>query len=182
RPLDGPGTLPHAPALRVRAASALPGLHHRILGGARDDGRTFAVRGRHHGLHPRRHPARGARSHRRVRRRVPPLQAPRLDAGAVAQVGLSVVRDRVRAMIEDVRGRIDYQVAGAGPTIVLAPGSCSTGAAWRPVMAAWDDRFRCVTTSLLGYGTTAERRSAHDPSIWHGADVLEKVIRAAGEP
>jgi len=85
-------------------------------------------------------------------------------------------------MIDHPRGRIDYDVTGAGPTVVLVPGSCSTGAAWRSVMSAWDSRFRCVTTSLLGYGGTAERRSADDPSIWHEADVLEEVIRAAGEP
>jgi pimeloyl-ACP methyl ester carboxylesterase len=36
-----------------------------------------------------------------------------------------------------------------------------------------------VTTSLLGYGGTAERRSAHDPSISHEADALEWVIRRA---
>jgi pimeloyl-ACP methyl ester carboxylesterase len=85
-------------------------------------------------------------------------------------------------MIAHPRGRIDYEVAGAGPTIVLVPGSCSTGAAWRPVMAAWDGRFRCVTTSLLGYGGTAERRTAQDTSISHEADVVEEVVRAAGEP
>jgi len=85
-------------------------------------------------------------------------------------------------MIEDARGRIDYDVSGTGPTIVLVPGSCSTGAAWRPVMAAWGDRFRCVTTSLLGYGGTAERRSSRDPSIWHEVDIVESVIRKAGGP
>jgi pimeloyl-ACP methyl ester carboxylesterase len=85
-------------------------------------------------------------------------------------------------MIEDPHGRIDYDVSGTGPTVVLVPGSCSTGAAWRPVMAAWDDRFRCVTTSLLGYGGTAERRTWRDTSIAHEVDVLEAVIRRAGEP
>jgi pimeloyl-ACP methyl ester carboxylesterase len=85
-------------------------------------------------------------------------------------------------MINDPHGRIDYAERGAGPTIVLVPGSCSTGAAWRPVMDAGENRFRCVTTSLLGYGATAERRTAHDASIWHEADMLEEVIRAAGEP
>ena len=63
-------------------------------------------------------------------------------------------------MIEDARGRIDYDVCGAGQTLCLCPGRAATGAAWRPVMAAWDNRFRCVTTSLLGYGGTAERRTA----------------------
>jgi pimeloyl-ACP methyl ester carboxylesterase len=85
-------------------------------------------------------------------------------------------------MIEDAGGRIDYEARGTGPTFVLVPGSCSTGAAWRPVMAAWGNRFRCVTTSLLGYGDTAERRTVRDPSIWHEVDIVESVIRKAGGP
>ena len=52
-------------------------------------------------------------------------------------------------MILETRGSIDYHETGTGPTVVLVPGSCSTGAAWRPVMAHWPNRFRCVTTSLL---------------------------------
>jgi pimeloyl-ACP methyl ester carboxylesterase len=76
----------------------------------------------------------------------------------------------------------DYQEFGAGATIVLVPGSCSTGAAWRPVVTALRDRFRCVTTSLLGYGETAERRSPQDASISHEAELLEAVIRRTGEP
>ena len=85
-------------------------------------------------------------------------------------------------MIEDERGRIDYDESGSGPTVVLVPGSCSTGAAWRPIMAEWGSQFRCVTTSLLGYGATAERRSARDPSIAHEAEALESVIRRASRP
>ena len=65
-----------------------------------------------------------------------------------------------RMMIEEPAGRIDYEETGDGPTIVFVPGSCSTGAAWRPVMPALGGRFRYVTTSLLGYGGTAERRTA----------------------
>ena len=83
-------------------------------------------------------------------------------------------------MIEEARGRIDYDECGAGPTVVLVPGSCSTGAAWRPVIAAWNGAFRCVTTSLLGYGATAERRTDGDPSITHEADIVELVVRKAG--
>jgi pimeloyl-ACP methyl ester carboxylesterase len=82
-------------------------------------------------------------------------------------------------MIEEAMGRIDYDECGTGPTIVLVPGSCSTGAAWRPVVAAWDNRFRRVTTSLLGYGGTGERRTTADPSISHEAEMLESVIRRA---
>ena len=83
-------------------------------------------------------------------------------------------------MIEDARGRIDYAESGTGPTVVLVPGSCSTGAAWRPVIAAWNGAFRCVTTSLLGYGASEERRTDRDPSITHEAEIVEAVIRRAG--
>jgi len=84
--------------------------------------------------------------------------------------------------INEPRGRIDYAACGSGPTLVLVPGSCSTGAAWRPMIAQWEGRFRCVTTSLCGYGGTDERRTARDPSISHEAEVLESVIRRAGGP
>jgi pimeloyl-ACP methyl ester carboxylesterase len=90
-------------------------------------------------------------------------------------------------MIEAAAGAIDYQETGrpndsAGPTIVFVPGSCSTGAAWRPVIAALNGRFCCVTTSLLGYGGTMERRRDGDASIRHETDVVEAVIRRAGRP
>jgi len=85
-------------------------------------------------------------------------------------------------MIKDKRGNVDYDEQGSGPTVVLVPGSCSTGAAWRPVMAAWNGRFRCVTTSLLGYGGTAERRSTEDCSITHEVEALETVLHKAAAP
>jgi pimeloyl-ACP methyl ester carboxylesterase len=50
------------------------------------------------------------------------------------------------------------------------------------VIAALDGQFRCVTTSLLGYGATAERRTVHDASISHEVDVIESVVRQAGGP
>jgi pimeloyl-ACP methyl ester carboxylesterase len=85
-------------------------------------------------------------------------------------------------MIEDAGLRVDYDEYGHGPTIVLVPGSCSTGAAWRPVLNAWNGQFRCITTSLLGYGGTAERRSAGDTSIAHEVNAVELVIRKTGGP
>jgi pimeloyl-ACP methyl ester carboxylesterase len=85
-------------------------------------------------------------------------------------------------MIEHERGRIDYDETGDGPTVVLVPGSCSTGAAWRPVVSQWNNTFRCVTTSLLGYGGTAERRTAGDADISHEAEIIEAVIRRAACP
>jgi pimeloyl-ACP methyl ester carboxylesterase len=85
-------------------------------------------------------------------------------------------------MIYQTPGLIDYQEAGNGPTIVFVPGSCSTGAAWRPVIGHLQAQFRCVTTSLLGYGGTAERRTPDDTDIAHEREILETVIRRAGGP
>lgn len=74
---------------------------------------------------------------------------------------------------------VEYREAGTGPTIVFAPGSCSTGAAWRPVLAHIDG-VRSITTSLSGYGGTTERRSDADRSIALVAAALEEVIDRAG--
>ncbi|HYC15042.1 MAG TPA: alpha/beta hydrolase, partial [Stellaceae bacterium] len=94
----------------------------------------------------------------------------------------SVAAPSAGTMIECESGAIEYDESGQGPTVVLVPGSCGTGAAWRPIIAEWGERFRCVTTSLLGYGRTAERRSAADPDIRHEAEIVESVIRWTGGP
>ncbi len=83
-------------------------------------------------------------------------------------------------MIEDAGGAIDYDERGFGPTVVLVPGSCSTGAAWRPITEAWGERFRTVTTSLPGCGRTAERRTRDNTSISYEAEIVETVLRRAG--
>src|SRR5262245_48392831 len=85
-------------------------------------------------------------------------------------------------MIGDRYGRIDYDERGQGPTVVLVPGSCSTGAAWRSIVTQWNDDFRCVTTSLAGYGGTAERRTPETADMAYEAEILEAVIRRAGGP
>ena len=83
-------------------------------------------------------------------------------------------------MIEDARGNIDYDEQGSGPTIVFVPGSWGTRSAWRGVIAALDKPFRVVTTSLLGYGGTQERRTATDLSMERQAEIIEAVARRAG--
>jgi pimeloyl-ACP methyl ester carboxylesterase len=79
-------------------------------------------------------------------------------------------------------GFVEYDECGGGSTLVFLPGSCSTGAAWRSVIAGWNGGFRCITTSLLGYGDTWERRTADDPSMSHEADAVESTVRRAGGP
>jgi pimeloyl-ACP methyl ester carboxylesterase len=85
-------------------------------------------------------------------------------------------------MIEDERGRIDYDETGEGPTVVLVPGSWGTRSAWREVAAALGEGCRIVTTSLLGYGGTAERRPPADVPIDCEAEIVEAVIARAGGP
>jgi pimeloyl-ACP methyl ester carboxylesterase len=83
-------------------------------------------------------------------------------------------------MIEDARGQIDYNEEGTGPTIIFVPGSWGTWSAWRGVISPLGGRFRIVTTSLLGYGGTVERRTEGNVSIEHEADIIEVVARRAG--
>jgi pimeloyl-ACP methyl ester carboxylesterase len=85
-------------------------------------------------------------------------------------------------MIDDLLGRVDYEEGGEGPAIVFVPGSCSTGAAWKAVIAALGGGYRTITTSLPGYGGSAERRTAEDRTIAALAPAIEAVIRRAGEP
>lgn len=83
-------------------------------------------------------------------------------------------------MIQDARGDIDYDEEGSGPTILFVPGSWGTRSAWRGVITALNGQFRIVTTSLLGYGGTTERRTAADFSIEREAEIIEAVCRRAG--
>jgi pimeloyl-ACP methyl ester carboxylesterase len=86
-------------------------------------------------------------------------------------------------MIDDPRGAIDYDEHGSGPTtLVLVPGSFATGAAWRAVIGALQGRYRIVTTSLLGYGGTVERRSPQNLSIENEVELLDAVLRRVDGP
>jgi pimeloyl-ACP methyl ester carboxylesterase len=85
-------------------------------------------------------------------------------------------------MIDEQHGSIDYEERGHGPTVVFVPGSCSTGAAWRPVISRLEDNYRCVTTSLLGYGGTTERRASLLTDISDEAEIVEAVVRRTGGP
>lgn len=85
-------------------------------------------------------------------------------------------------MINEIRGTIDYAEFGEGPTVVFVPGSISTGAAWKPILTHIGGCFRCVTTNLLGYGGTKERRSPGNASMVYEAEILKSVVRRTGQP
>jgi pimeloyl-ACP methyl ester carboxylesterase len=76
-----------------------------------------------------------------------------------------------------MREAIDYDECG--PTVVLVPGSCSTGAAWRPVI--WPEQPVSLRDhEPAGIWRHRGGRTASNPSISHEADALEAVVRRAG--
>ena len=85
-------------------------------------------------------------------------------------------------MIEDARGLIDYDESGDGATVVLVPGSCSTGAAWRPVIAAWQAASAPSPPAfgLWRYGGAAQRRAI--PRSTTRPTSSRPVVRKAGGP
>jgi pimeloyl-ACP methyl ester carboxylesterase len=77
---------------------------------------------------------------------------------------------------------VEYSEHGQGESILFVPGSFGTGAGWRPVIKLLGDHFRFITTSLLGYGATVERRTPANGSIDLQIDVLEGIARRAAAP
>ena len=76
---------------------------------------------------------------------------------------------------------IDFQEAGSGPPVLFVPGSYATPAAWR-AMHKLLPGHRLVSTSILGYGGTAETRSLGDLDIAHEVRVVEAAAARIGEP
>src|SRR5262245_12584417 len=131
--------IPHAAAVPLRAPSALPRLHPRLLGGAGDERRPSALRHRRHRLHPRRHLVRGARYGRAVRRALPRL--PRAGGPAAARPHLA---RRVVA-----RGELTYSCATAPIQRASASSSSSSTSAFlRPERAGTRKEWSASATSL----------------------------------
>jgi pimeloyl-ACP methyl ester carboxylesterase len=68
---------------------------------------------------------------------------------------------------------VDYADRGSGPALLFVPGSFGTSAGWRAVIDNIGDGYRIVSTSLLGYGATAERRPSHNPTMAEQVGVLD---------
>jgi pimeloyl-ACP methyl ester carboxylesterase len=62
------------------------------------------------------------------------------------------------------------------------PGSYSTPSAWKPIQRLLAPHWRCVATSLCGYGQTAETRSLTDCGMEHELRVVMSVARRAPGP
>lgn len=82
-------------------------------------------------------------------------------------------------MIEQTMA-FDYAETGSGAALLLLPGSFGTGTGWKAVMGHLGDRYRVVTTSLLGYGATPEIRPDGNATMAQQVDLLDRIIDRIG--
>ncbi|MGO9171274.1 MAG: alpha/beta fold hydrolase [Rhodomicrobium sp.] len=82
----------------------------------------------------------------------------------------------------DIPADVDFAERGQGPALLFVPGSFGTGAGWKAVIDKLGSSYRFVTTSLLGYGATAERRPLGNATMQQQTDVLDSVLERIGEP
>lgn len=77
---------------------------------------------------------------------------------------------------------VEYSESGDGPALLMLPGSFGTGSGWKAVTDRLAARYRVVTTSLLGYGATAERRPLGNATMRQQTEVIDCVLDRIGEP
>lgn len=77
---------------------------------------------------------------------------------------------------------VEFQERGDGPALLFLPGSYSTAAAWRPIQRLLEPRWRLVTTSLRGYGESADTRSPENFGMQHEVGLVEALCRQVGQP
>lgn len=74
----------------------------------------------------------------------------------------------------------DYSETGAGPAILFLPGSFGTGAGWKTVLGHLGDRYRTITTSLLGYGSTPDTRPDGNATMSQQVHLIDRIIERIG--
>lgn len=77
---------------------------------------------------------------------------------------------------------VEYSEWGEGPALLLLPGSFGTGSGWKAVTDRLARHYRIVTTSLLGYGATAERRPLGNATMRQQTEVIDRILERIGEP
>ncbi len=77
---------------------------------------------------------------------------------------------------------VEFVERGEGCALWCLPGSFGTGAGWRSVISKIRGRYRFVTTSLLGYGATAERRPLGNSTMAQQTEVLDALFEEIGAP
>jgi len=84
--------------------------------------------------------------------------------------------------VPDFPSDVEFSERGDGPALLLLPGSFGTGAGWKAVTDSLGVRYRLVTTSLLGYGATSERRPLGNTTMQQQTDIIDIILERIGEP
>ncbi len=71
---------------------------------------------------------------------------------------------------------VEYSESGDGPALLLLPGSFGTGSGWKAVTDRLSRSYRLITTSLLGYGATAERRALGNASMRQQTEIIDSIL------
>jgi pimeloyl-ACP methyl ester carboxylesterase len=74
----------------------------------------------------------------------------------------------------------DYADTGSGPAILFLPGSFGTGTGWKAVLGYLDGKYRTVTTSLLGYGSTPDTRPDGNATMAQQVELVDRIIDRIG--
>lgn len=82
----------------------------------------------------------------------------------------------------DFPADVEYSERGDGPPLLLLPGSFGTGSGWKAVTDSLPARYRLVTSSLLGYGATAERRPIGNATMQQQTTIIDQILERIGQP
>jgi pimeloyl-ACP methyl ester carboxylesterase len=77
---------------------------------------------------------------------------------------------------------VEYLERGEGPPLLLLPGSFGTGAGWKALTDSLPSRYRLVTTSLLGYGATADCRPMGNTTMQQQTAIIDLILERIGQP
>lgn len=77
---------------------------------------------------------------------------------------------------------VEFVERGEGPPVLLLPGSFGTGSGWKSVADSLPPRYRLVTTSLLGYGATADRRQTGNATMQQQTAIIDLILERIGQP
>ncbi len=77
---------------------------------------------------------------------------------------------------------VEFSDKGDGQALLLLPGSFGTGSGWKAVTESLSMRYRLVTTSLLGYGETVERRPLGNATMRQQTEIIDLILDRIGQP
>ena len=84
--------------------------------------------------------------------------------------------------LETRLGPLAWRSSGHGPTLVFFAGALANGDLWRDVVAALEDRYRCITVDLPLGAHTSPLSAGADRSALSLADLVHPPAAVCGTP